>query len=467
MSSNVHSKQLLTEGTKFRVLCFMFRFFTLEENNIANLSNQTSASFQQLMSHLIFHQPNLRDAGNSLNATLESFVSNQNSRIFCALADLYEWHKTNMGFDILQLTLKHIHSIFRRPPYELRPYTRELTYAQRLVMIYHVCDNNTWSKFVDAYDLLHRTQFGKSWEDRDKFLPPIRNNTRMVPPDILRTIHECMSIRLTSPLTLAQEPSPSLSTIEVSSGLGPTIRDGKVIKRRAFSSTSKSKAAKAALMNAALKPRSISFANNTGIDAAVKPMLTDVSELQAQSLLFSASNPFANPANWLNTTAAPVVPVSRNNAHQTNSQALYNPALLCERSTSTPEFCNSQQTCYDSSQQLISNYQAPQVQQLQQQPQQQLQPQIQQQILPHLGLLGLNNDELARALSLASSITTSVSTPTYSEPLSQQAVSARSTQFTIIDNDSLVLPGSALPKEDISFHENLAFNTSLMNSFSQ
>ncbi|KAJ2890216.1 hypothetical protein IWW38_004257, partial [Coemansia aciculifera] len=140
MSNVLTPKQTLTDNTKLRILCVMFRYFSLDDNNISSLSNSSGEPFQQLMGNIVAHQPVLRGDGSGLASTLESFISNQNSRIFCALSDLYDWHRSGMGYNILQLTLKHIHSIFKRPPYEQRRYTQELTYAQRLIMIYHMCD---------------------------------------------------------------------------------------------------------------------------------------------------------------------------------------------------------------------------------------------------------------------------------------------------------------------------------------
>ncbi|KAJ2854639.1 hypothetical protein GGI22_004426, partial [Coemansia erecta] len=320
----------------------MFQFFKLDENNIATLANQTGASFERLLGHLVVSQPNLQSAGDALKPVLESFISNQNSRIFCALADLYEWYRTNMGFDILQLTLKHINSIFRRPPYDLRPYTRELTYAQRLIMIYHVCEPGTWGILANAYELLYRSQFGKAWEDKEKFLPPTRANARMIPVDAFRIIQGCMSTRIIVP-SLSQDSlsdsEPQFAPAMLNLGtsfLGPGTRDGKVLKRRAFSAVSRTKTAKAVLMTAnssssspscvsnivAPKPRSISFAaNSSSMNTALKPTFcTTPAEFQTQSLLFSAANPFAYPANWLASTAAPIIIPKNESVFSTGSQ---------------------------------------------------------------------------------------------------------------------------------------------------
>ncbi|KAJ1723483.1 hypothetical protein LPJ53_002191 [Coemansia erecta] len=149
----------------------MFKHFSLERNGIAALANPSSSLFRQLVSNVLVCQPSLQALGDSLSSILESFVSNQNSRLFCALSDLFEWFKTGMNFRILQLTTKHINSIFKRPPYEERPYTQELTYAQRLVMIYHVLDVESWIVLIQAYDALYKSQFDKEWANKIKFMP--------------------------------------------------------------------------------------------------------------------------------------------------------------------------------------------------------------------------------------------------------------------------------------------------------
>ncbi|KAJ2835137.1 hypothetical protein GGI24_000006 [Coemansia furcata] len=264
MSDDWNPKQMLTESTKFRILCVMFMHFTLEYNNISTLANPTSEPFQQLLGNTIAYQPNLCSAGNMLVSTLESFVSNQNSRIFCALSDLHEWHRSGMRYNILQLTLKHIHSIFKRPPYEHRPYTRELTYAQRLVMIYHVCNSESWSLLVEAYTALYERQFQREWEDKAKFLF-IAGSPLLIPPDICRTIHEC-TLASYALQPLAPLPAVELrNNIPAHNGSNPAalgIKGGKVVKRRALSAATKTKSAQMAMREAISKPRSMSFASS-------------------------------------------------------------------------------------------------------------------------------------------------------------------------------------------------------------
>ncbi|KAJ1806917.1 hypothetical protein LPJ75_004934, partial [Coemansia sp. RSA 2598] len=163
-------KHIFTEATKFRILVVMFKHYTLENNGISMLANTSSGSFQQLLGNIIVYQPDLKYLDESLKSILESFVSNQNSRLFCALADLFEWYRAGMSYNILQLTTKHINSIFKRPPYEERPYTHELTYAQRLIMIYHVLNCEPWETLVNAYDSLYRKMYNRSWPNKSKFL---------------------------------------------------------------------------------------------------------------------------------------------------------------------------------------------------------------------------------------------------------------------------------------------------------
>ncbi|KAJ2745393.1 hypothetical protein GGI20_002195 [Coemansia sp. BCRC 34301] len=266
MSNVLGPKQLLSDGTKFRILCVMFRYFSLEYNNISTLANPASEPFQQLVGNVMAYQPGLRSKGEALTSTLESFVSNQNSRIFCALSDLHEWHRSGMAYNILQLTLKHVHSIFKRPPYEPRRYTQELTYAQRLIMIYHMCNPESWSLIVEAYAALYERQYKREWENRDKFscTPSL---PLPIPPDIYQTIHECTLASYALQPLAPLPPVESASNIPASYIGNPAaalgIKGGRVIKRRALSAATKTKSAQVAIREAIAKPRSVSFASST------------------------------------------------------------------------------------------------------------------------------------------------------------------------------------------------------------
>ncbi|KAJ2134389.1 hypothetical protein J3F82_006772, partial [Coemansia sp. RSA 637] len=80
-------KQVLNETTKLRILCIMFKNFTLYENSNSVFANQNTGKFQWLLETVMEYQPDLRNYKN-IKAILESFTSNQNSRLYCALADL-------------------------------------------------------------------------------------------------------------------------------------------------------------------------------------------------------------------------------------------------------------------------------------------------------------------------------------------------------------------------------------------
>ncbi|KAJ2786920.1 hypothetical protein GGI15_001133 [Coemansia interrupta] len=259
----------------------MFKHFSLERNGIAALANPSSGLFRQLVSNVLVCQPNLQALGDSLSSILESFVSNQNSRLFCALSDLFEWYKAGMNFRILQLTTKHINSIFKRPPYEERPYTQELTYAQRLVMIYHILDIESWIVLTQAYDALYKSQFSKEWANKTKFMP-VQGNTSEVAESSFRIIRDCdatiFSPRLQhiDALSVGAVAGPSLSarysnssrtTTNNSSSISRgTVKHGKVAKRRSVSTTSRSgKSVSSSISSSVAKPRSISFPN--GLDA--------------------------------------------------------------------------------------------------------------------------------------------------------------------------------------------------------
>ncbi|KAJ2408996.1 hypothetical protein GGI10_004764 [Coemansia sp. RSA 2530] len=266
MSNVVNPKQLLTDSSKLRILCVMFRHFSLEYNNIATLANSAGEPFRQLMDNTVVHQPNLYGAGSALVSTLESFVSNQNSRIFCALSDLYEWRRSGMRCNILQLTLRHIHSIFKRPPYEHRPYTQVYTYAQLVVMIYHVCNPEGWSLLVEAYAVLYERQFQREWVDKAKFAH-VAGSPLAISPDTYKIIHECTLA------SYALQPLASLPLVDLTNNIpvqcesNPAalgIKSGRVAKRRAHSAATKTKSAQMAIRAATAKPRSVSFACPTG-----------------------------------------------------------------------------------------------------------------------------------------------------------------------------------------------------------
>ncbi|KAJ2006814.1 hypothetical protein GGI04_001745 [Coemansia thaxteri] len=290
----------------------MFRHYSLEQNNIAALANPSSASFQQLLDKVLAHQPNLFGFGDSLKNVLESFVSNQNSRIFCALTDLFEWHRSGMGYSILQLTLKHIHSIFRRPPYEVRPYTQELTYAQRLVMIFHICNPAAWQLLVNAYTVLYEFQFLRVWEDKDKFLLT-PDSPYTIPSDICNTIHECtLASYALQPLALLpiNDQAHNVRAADESSPAALGLKGGKVVKRRALSAANKTKSAQAAIRAAVAKPRSVSFANAACHEHMSSAIIANpVPSMGASLMPDSAANFWFNPTDFsASTSCAPYTP---------------------------------------------------------------------------------------------------------------------------------------------------------------
>ncbi|KAJ2881421.1 hypothetical protein FB639_002619 [Coemansia asiatica] len=212
------------------------------------------------MGNIIVYQPDLKELGDSLRGILESFVSNQNSRLFCALADLFEWYRAGMSYSILQLTKKHINSIFKRPPYEERPYTQELTYAQRLIMIYHVLNCEPWDTLMQAYDSLYQSLHNKPWQNKSKFLRADGARSTVAAASY-RIIEECNKTVFT-PQLFTMDPRllgifPPTSSILSKD----TVRDGRVSKRRSISSISKTKNTKAVKFFGQGKPRSISLAS--------------------------------------------------------------------------------------------------------------------------------------------------------------------------------------------------------------
>ncbi|KAJ2724119.1 hypothetical protein GGI07_002154 [Coemansia sp. Benny D115] len=284
----------------------MFKHFTLESNNIAVLANPSSISFQQLLESLIAHQPNIRDIGEPFKPVLESFVSNQNSRIFCALTDLYNWYKSGMNYTILQLTTKHINSIFKRPPYEIRPYTRELTYAQRLIMIFHVCNPEPWTVLVQAYSALFQAQYNKTWPDSSKFL--LSQDCRAaVPKDIYSTIQECITSAFSpkpSPVEhMFNNTSPNIGKVR------SFVKHGKVEKRRAQSTNFSSKEARDSILDAVRKQRSTTFAgksNNRDFQDWNALGLTSSASLFENSTVKETNVPSSCGTDWLNITAESV-----------------------------------------------------------------------------------------------------------------------------------------------------------------
>ncbi|KAJ2379881.1 hypothetical protein GGI05_006493, partial [Coemansia sp. RSA 2603] len=261
----------------------------------------------------------------SLGSILESFVSNQNSRLFCALSDLFEWYKAGMKFRILQLTTKHINSIFKRPPYEERPYTQELTYAQRLVMIYHVLDIESWVVLIQAYDALYKSQFGKEWTNKAKFAAA-QGITSEVAESSFRIIRNCDA-------TICISSSQHIDALSVGSVIGSssrystpsnrftnsssniargTVKQGKVTKRRSVSTTNRAgKSVTSDISSSVAKPRSISFPN--GLDA----QMGFQNAFNYRSTAPLLPTPIFDP-NWLNAN----MPISDSSHSQIGKDAI-------------------------------------------------------------------------------------------------------------------------------------------------
>ncbi|KAJ2083383.1 hypothetical protein H4R24_000860 [Coemansia sp. RSA 988] len=300
MSSSFNPKHLLSDHTKLRILCIMFKNFKLTRNGISILANPGSEIFKALAENVLQFQPNLQVLGDGIIPVLESFISNQNSRLFCALADLYMWHKTGKSFEIMQLTLKHIHSLFKRPPYERRPYTRELTYAQRIIILYHVRDMNTWIELTNAYAALHESEFECEWKEKHKFLHNGKEPLP-IPAEMLQIIYSLTpTTEIIEPQNYSQaassgHSSPSRVGTPVENGLsiGLGSKSSKVIKRRAMSAASKTKTARVMALAEYGKQRSISVAGSAGSSAS---MLTK--SLSAPSAQFMANQQIMNIPNW-------------------------------------------------------------------------------------------------------------------------------------------------------------------------
>ncbi|KAI8319752.1 hypothetical protein GQ54DRAFT_313278 [Martensiomyces pterosporus] len=178
MTRSQKSRVNFNDNVKNAILERMFSSFSLVEKNIATLGNPATREFEALVRDIIRMQPELANNPH-LRSTLESFISNQNSRIFCALYDLNQWHEEGAAGSIFQLAQKNIMSIFKRPPFNNRPYTRELTYAQRLIAIYSREAPADWNRLVNAYEQLHQLVENEPWEKKHLFLAGIGVSTSM------------------------------------------------------------------------------------------------------------------------------------------------------------------------------------------------------------------------------------------------------------------------------------------------
>ncbi|KAJ2158312.1 hypothetical protein GGF46_003865 [Coemansia sp. RSA 552] len=236
MSSARSQKHVMSDDTKLRIICAMFNRFSLIENDISPLANKGSLQFMEMARNVTIHQPDLLDQGEALLSILESFVSNQNSRLFCALTELYLWYEGGMSCQIMQLTSKHLHSIFRRPPYETRPYTRELTYAQQLIMVFQLRDPQAWDMLTNAYDAMYWKEFEEEWFMKDKFMVDVEAALR-TPRQIYTIIDEMVTER--SPLTQEQLAQKTMTPSTVLNALPQSSfsTNPRILKSRTMSAT--------------------------------------------------------------------------------------------------------------------------------------------------------------------------------------------------------------------------------------
>ncbi|KAJ2481855.1 hypothetical protein IWW56_001471 [Coemansia sp. RSA 2131] len=301
-------KQVLSETTKLRILCIMFKNFTLYKNSNSVFANQNTGKFQWLLETVMEYQPDLRNYQN-IKAILESFTSNQNSRLYCALADLNLWYDMGCSYTILQLTSKHIHSIFRRPPYENRPYTRELTYAQCLIMVFQMCNNQMWNNLVNAYAALYRVEFKEVWVDQGKFMLNMAAPFP-VPADIFSIICEyhpqaqLMKQNMTASTTEFDEIMATSSTNSPGM-MSPVARQGSVLKRRTMSAAVKGQAVCAMALAATGKARSMSISNapTGGFPKYINP-----------SARFNSASAYPDASSWLSAASTPALSQNSQNS---------------------------------------------------------------------------------------------------------------------------------------------------------
>ncbi|KAJ2616717.1 hypothetical protein H4S08_000653 [Coemansia sp. RSA 1365] len=315
MSTSINPKHLLSDHSKLRILCVMFEHFSLTRNGISILANPGSENFRALAENVIQFQPNLRGLGDGIIPVLESFISNQNSRLFCALADMYMWYKSGKSFEIMQLTLKHVHSLFKRPPYERRPYTRELTYAQRTIILYHARDMNTWIELTNAYAALYESEFECEWKEKHKFLHNSKDPLP-IPAEMLQIIYSLTpTTGILEPQQLHQatcsgQSSPSRVGTPVESGvsIGLGSKSSKVIKRRAMSAASKTKTARVLALAEYGKQRSMSVAGGGGAGMLTK-------SLSAPSAQFMSNQQSLSTPNWPSSGAPSECTDTQNHAN--------------------------------------------------------------------------------------------------------------------------------------------------------
>ncbi|KAJ2797481.1 hypothetical protein H4R20_005163 [Coemansia guatemalensis] len=353
----------------------MFEHFELTRNSISTLANPGSDNFRALAEIVIQFQPNLRELGDGIIPVLESFISNQNSRLFCALADLYMWYKTGKAFEIMQLTLKHIHSIFKRPPYEKRPYTRELTYAQRTIILYHARDMATWIELTNAYAALYENDFEREWKDKHKFLHNGKDPLP-IPAEMLQIIYSLtptagiFESQYYAQETSSGHSSPSRVGTPGESGMsiGLGSKSSKVIKRRAMSAAGKIKPARVMAMVEYGKQRSMSIAGSSSGGGAA--MLTK--SLSAPSAQFMANQqPLSTPNQQ--PLSAPNWPTSATPSEYAEGQSNTNLAEFLRLNTGPQQLTQSlsaqtNNTLVDFENSFSSEYQQKFIQQLQQTP---------------------------------------------------------------------------------------------------
>ncbi|KAJ2774750.1 hypothetical protein IWQ57_000685 [Coemansia nantahalensis] len=187
----VGARNPLMDETKHHILCYMFTHYSFAENRISQLANPRMESCAMLRERVLAAQPSLISLGGHLDRLLESFVSNQNSRIFCALTRLHEWYTSTLPYTLQGLTLKHLRSLFSRAPCVIRPHTTLPTHAMRVVMIYHLCDPKAWDVILRAYAELYAKLHGREWEDRELFEVGVEDNLHF-PPHVLEITSFCV-----------------------------------------------------------------------------------------------------------------------------------------------------------------------------------------------------------------------------------------------------------------------------------
>ncbi|KAJ2844467.1 hypothetical protein IWW36_005176 [Coemansia brasiliensis] len=198
----------------------MFKSFNMEDKRFALFAGKRTRENRYLKRAVLAIQPNLLElySPETIKTSLNSFATNQSTRMFNSVYQLYLWHKGERPQLPDNCFADQIRSIFARGPYYGRPYTGELTLAQYFIMIFHALGNDMWNKIAQAYEKYHLIVYKEPWLKKDQFVID-SSQPLPVPYRILNLIKEVYAI----PLVIPDESEEEYESSEYSS-LSPPLR---------------------------------------------------------------------------------------------------------------------------------------------------------------------------------------------------------------------------------------------------